>query len=825
VDSVVAAVDTAGETGSSPEAAGLSRSKGEQGVFVPADAAIILGRMTIPQLRTILVDGGISYPSSADKKQLIRLVHEAGASPKAPEGRRAARQTRQPPKSSPRSRTGDVGLGQATNIMECCKTRFKNPDDLFEHSKVHLWRTASAAMDPGIDKASSQKSNLRSDFSYGELRSNQIRLLEVLTPDRKNGMLRFQVTHVSLDESAKRNYVALSYCWGHNSRTVHVLLGNALVEISETIECALRELISRGCQTLWVDRLCICQTDLAEKESQILKMWMIFRNASNVVVWLGNASDGSDKVMDLMAQATRRLPGSFNENYLVDGGATTDEIQHFFARQYWSRTWIIQECVAAKNIGIYCGKKRVSWTQLQRFVEDWTRCAATAGNEQASFADLEVVSRLIMARENRLDRQAVTLLQALQYHRFSVATKAHDKVFALLGLTYDSGQFVTSPHYAWSLRELCLELTRHFIRESGSSPLDIIFAAQRSKSPLDLPSWCPDYLHVGGAQFSERLLAYLARQDVRHRLGRRTDKWSATSIQTVVDEEEERQTDDFNGAFKRAVDFRGGISFGRNTVFATGLYLGRITNVDVASPYLTDASDEEYWGHRSLSSAPTSDSQVFDSLSRLFMLYDRNFQKWAQTPEALKYLFGAQAWRMMDSFDKDRGAVRAWLKTMQDFRVFGKTVKQRADSSRLHRYGNMIRGVFNEDSQAMWIRDYSSVASALDDLRAEGLVLMTTGLGRIGWVQDSALIGDEVYLLQGCSMPVVLRSDRPHKDTRPRRHSVVGYSLVDQCMDGTYWKSLSMQLRATPHSGSDRDEWLWRATHPAEPWLEKVEIV
>lgn len=40
-------------------------------------------------------------------------------------------------------------------------------------------------------------------------------------------------------------------------------------------------------RTLWVDAICINQSDMAEQEAQVLRMTDIYSCASRVVVWLG----------------------------------------------------------------------------------------------------------------------------------------------------------------------------------------------------------------------------------------------------------------------------------------------------------------------------------------------------------------------------------------------------------------------------------------------------------------------------------------------------------------------------------------------------------
>ena len=113
-----------------------------------------------------------------------------------------------------------------------------------------------------------------------------------------------------------------------------------------------------------------------------------------------------------------------------------------------------------------------------------------------------------------------------------------------------------------------------------------------------------------------------------------------------------------------------------------------------------------------------------------------------------------------------------------------------------------------------------SLMNSVANLGADKLVLMTTDMGGVGWVEETARIGDEVYLLHGCSMPVVLRrkvsmdtldTRRPCGGSVPRKHTVVGYSIVEGWMEDKQWNSARAARPVRPPLfRSDEEEWRWR---------------
>lgn len=121
---------------------------------------------------------------------------------------------------------------------------------------------------------------------------SSIRLVKLL-PGESETPLRCEVFEV--DDTSKTQYEALSYAWADDAVPEDIeirgMIGegeiNRTIPITKSLFEALRRLRSDGPRTLWVDALCINQDDLEEKGRQVAHMGHIYRNASCVVVWLG----------------------------------------------------------------------------------------------------------------------------------------------------------------------------------------------------------------------------------------------------------------------------------------------------------------------------------------------------------------------------------------------------------------------------------------------------------------------------------------------------------------------------------------------------------
>jgi hypothetical protein len=120
-----------------------------------------------------------------------------------------------------------------------------------------------------------------------------IRLLTLL-PGSHCTPLRCQI--VEHRASSDALYDALSYAWGDPvySESIQVCESLNVEQVSQYLpitrnlfEALLRLRLDDAPRTLWIDALCINQDDLEEKGNQVARMGRVYREASQVIVWLG----------------------------------------------------------------------------------------------------------------------------------------------------------------------------------------------------------------------------------------------------------------------------------------------------------------------------------------------------------------------------------------------------------------------------------------------------------------------------------------------------------------------------------------------------------
>lgn len=116
--------------------------------------------------------------------------------------------------------------------------------------------------------------------------------------------------HLSLEVIALPNkqsqveYEAVSYTWGDSTGQKEVshydTNSDDVTVLKVTTNCydALRRLrYTDRTRKIWLDSICIDQSNLDERSAQVRVMGSIYAGAKEVIVYVGESADGSDAVM------------------------------------------------------------------------------------------------------------------------------------------------------------------------------------------------------------------------------------------------------------------------------------------------------------------------------------------------------------------------------------------------------------------------------------------------------------------------------------------------------------------------------------------------
>jgi hypothetical protein len=339
--------------------------------------------------------------------------------------------------------------------------------------------------------------------------SDEIRLL-CLQPRVSGGPIKCTIEHIKL--SSNTPYEALSYVWGPQEfRTIEI--NGKLCDVRINLWQALFHLcLETSSRVLWIDALCINQADLNERNHQVTQMGKIYRNASRVVVWLGESDSASSTAMEILQEA-----GFGNEsdeaywrllsNHSIDA---LNNIHSIFLREYWSRLWIVQEVTLAWEVIVQCGSEVIEWDYLDSLVWEidnvWcpndqsippTRPQRSVSYDRAILiqslkgsALAKLVRRRSSTKEmliNDFDDLGHSLLHLCSDHGAANCVDPRDKIFGLHALTRKCCADAVPVDYSLSLFQISTRVLSHH-RLSHSSPDHIVSESRKLHDALGISS-------------------------------------------------------------------------------------------------------------------------------------------------------------------------------------------------------------------------------------------------------------------------------------------------------------------------------------------------
>jgi hypothetical protein len=169
------------------------------------------------------------------------------------------------------------------------------------------------------------------------LKPDTIRLLRLLPNENAQENPQCELIEYTIRDShtACHPYEALSYVWGGEDKPKSITLDGYEFNVTRNLHTALVHLRDHQIpRFLWVDAVCINQTNEEEKERQILLMAVIFAKASRVIVWLGEARHGSNQALELIREACEKSKS------LAVTNVSKKAISRLLDRQWFRRIWV-----------------------------------------------------------------------------------------------------------------------------------------------------------------------------------------------------------------------------------------------------------------------------------------------------------------------------------------------------------------------------------------------------------------------------------------------------------------------------------------------------
>jgi hypothetical protein len=276
----------------------------------------------------------------------------------------------------------------------------------------------------------------RDDLS--QAKDMTVRLLYI-EPGRQQDPIAGRLVCHTVQE--KPRYDALSYSWGKQADLVQITLdGMPGFAVTQTLWCALRRLRSTTApRPVWIDAICINQSNIAERNQQVGMMDSTFGNARSVLIWLGDCADGefADHNTHPVDQILWKL----------------ERDTHDATKAWWNRVWVVQEVALAKELLVYFGPHVFTWADFVGSAESRSNFKGVVNLRTAR----AFVQSHGFARQDHVGLEELLALTGNCY-----ASDPLDYVFGLIGLVPKQSHLLQfyklSPDYTLTPYELLTRL-------------------------------------------------------------------------------------------------------------------------------------------------------------------------------------------------------------------------------------------------------------------------------------------------------------------------------------------------------------------------------
>ena len=369
-------------------------------------------------------------------------------------------------------------------------------------------------------------------YPGGPLESDQIRLIRVRPGAWTDPVVcdLYNTRHTNYRDEPIQ-YYALSYVWGSRGVTREVSLAGRPHKVTVNLERALRYYrhhYPKGI-ALWVDALCIDQSNVPERMHQVQLMGQIYSKCEKMVLYLGDRLEYSiQSEQNLQAntsavggpdagerqyhvrhalQLIREL-GSDNHLRKLQSFESRDDVKcrfeslrrlmHAPFTPWWDRVWVVQEAALAVDIDVIQGQHVVSLLELAQAAMNFNKhsksCCSEylAGIARDQVKVVEDFAKRVLAVKIS-QSGGWTLPYLLRTFRNRQASDPRDKVYGLLSLAATS----IVPDYSISEVDVFCRATMECI--SISQDLAVLNNDLGRKFREDLPSWVPDWGSSGSS--------------------------------------------------------------------------------------------------------------------------------------------------------------------------------------------------------------------------------------------------------------------------------------------------------------------------------------
>ncbi|KAF2816349.1 HET-domain-containing protein [Mytilinidion resinicola] len=334
--------------------------------------------------------------------------------------------------------------------------------------------------------------------------AQQFRLLRLLPGDWTDP-ITCEAETASFTENP--TYYTLSYVWGDVKDTISITLNGSQCLVTRNLWYALRRIRAHGIveeSRIWIDAICIDQSNSSEKTHQVGMMAQIYKNCKEVLIWLGEFEERKGRRESAhIATVNKSKCFEFKADKQISDSPYLRrfrEAMRFVERNPWfTRVWVIQEYTLPKATSVLFATIRMPFEAFVAAREN-SGAHESAGCCQAWENDLSLLRLSIYAFDiladlkKRLRERKWSLLDLCDYYSDRSATNGVDRVYAMLGLASDwLGGEPMLPDYSLPVSTVYTQVCADFINAKKRLYYLSYISGRRRDVESDLPSWAIDW--------------------------------------------------------------------------------------------------------------------------------------------------------------------------------------------------------------------------------------------------------------------------------------------------------------------------------------------
>jgi hypothetical protein len=324
-------------------------------------------------------------------------------------------------------------------------------------------------------------------------------------------------------------YHGVSYCWGTEQDWQWLQCDGQHLRITRNVDVMLRHLRKPyKRRNLWIDALCINQSDDIEKAKQVRAMGAIYECAEKVRVWLGPAADG-DRI-PFIFRTLQRWALNAHQRPALDITAISETmmaaLNAFMERPWFTRRWVLQEVKLAHDVTVHCGSYQLSWTWVR---DGLAMLLSDHARRKPFLLHDDVISARATHAMDGIDslriqgRGTTSIFDLLWDHHSSMCVDERDRIFALYGMLIPNIQASFSRHIGQESDPFAscpVDYSQHFVStyiqlatatvEAGYASVifthALAFGTLAEHNPK-WPSWIPSW-HMARRTQNKKTISY-----------------------------------------------------------------------------------------------------------------------------------------------------------------------------------------------------------------------------------------------------------------------------------------------------------------------------